>query len=282
MSEKMLAGCGCNAGAEDSADQCCIHTNKIYDSCREKDCLEDLKVFFCKCDQQTIENAMSIKARKAEIIWVSTDVEEVPFNRGFFTVDLKYFFRITFDVYTGVNVPAQIDGLATFSKRVILFGSEGKTKSFSSQFKDEAQDPQFKPSTNAPIAVVDVVQPIVLASRLVDICDLKCSSEMDCDLCSVPCGIANAFRDSLTDCEGNKRVFVSLGIFTIVRLEREVQLLLDNCDFCLPDNECIEATAENPCELFDRIRFPLDEFFPPKKQEFENTDFFNHHECCCD
>ncbi len=36
----------------------------------------------------------------------------------------------------------------------------------------------------------------------------------------------------------------------------------------VPNKECIASTEENPCELFDAIEFPVDEFFPPQKFDF--------------
>ena len=30
----------------------------------------------------------------------------------------------------------------------------------------------------------------------------------------------------------------------------------------------VSATDDNPCDLFDRIDFPVDEFFPPERCEF--------------
>lgn len=35
------------------------------------------------------------------------------------------------------------------------------------------------------------------------------------------------------------------------------------------------ATDDNPCDLFERISFPVDEFFPPERSAFvdcDNTD----------
>ena len=85
----------------------------------------------------------------------STDVEPVPFNRGFYSIDLKYFFRITLSVYTGVGRPTEVEGLATFDKKVILFGSEGNAKIFKSKYKEDAFDPQLWRKTNMPSAVVE-------------------------------------------------------------------------------------------------------------------------------
>ena len=96
-----------------------------------------------------------------------TDVEPVPFNRGFYSVDLKYFFRVKLAVFTGVGRPTEVEGLATFDKKVILFGSEGNAKVFESKFKEDAFDPQLWRKTNMPHAIVEVVDPITLGAKLV-------------------------------------------------------------------------------------------------------------------
>jgi hypothetical protein len=49
-------------------------------------------------------------------------------------------------------------------------------------------------------------------------------------------------------------------------------LLIPAYDFCVPQKECIGATDDNPCDLFDRISFPVDEFFPPERSEFEDDN----------
>ena len=48
----------------------CIHTKKIFDSCRDKDCVEDLRFYPTQCSQSVIDRAMSIKAGKAELLHV--------------------------------------------------------------------------------------------------------------------------------------------------------------------------------------------------------------------
>jgi hypothetical protein len=35
----------------------------------------------------------------------------------------------------------------------------------------------------------------------------------------------------------------------------------------MPDKECIGSNEEDPCTLFARIHFPVDEFFPPDTLE---------------
>ena len=61
-----------------------------------------------------------------------------------------------------------------------------------------------------------------------------------------------------------RRVNVTLGMFTVVQLVRNVQMLMPVYDFCVPNKECVSST-DDPCEVFNRIQFPIDEFFPPRE-----------------
>jgi hypothetical protein len=47
------------------------------------------------------------------------------------------------------------------------------------------------------------------------------------------------------------------------QLIRNVQMLMPVYDFCMPSKEC-PPTSESPCDLFKKMNFPVDEFFPPK------------------
>lgn len=120
-----------------SDDRCireavCIHTKKNFDSCKDKDCIEDLRVYPTCGSQEVLDRALSVKAGTAELLYAYIDVEPVGFNRGFYTVDVRYFYRITADAFIGAARPIEVCGLAVFDKRAILFGSEGGAKSFSS------------------------------------------------------------------------------------------------------------------------------------------------------
>ena len=43
----------------------CIHTRKIFDSCRDKDCVEDLRVYPTACSQAKLDCALSVRPRSA-------------------------------------------------------------------------------------------------------------------------------------------------------------------------------------------------------------------------
>lgn len=238
----------------------CIHTRKVYDSCREKECLRDLRVYLTSASQAILENAVNVKAREAELLWANIDVEPITYNRGFYTVDVRYYYRIACDASCGVGRPKTLYGLAVYDKRTVLFGSEGSARIFSSDCVWNAQDMQNPERTNLPVAVVEVVDPVILGCRLQDTCVSPCCSV------DVPVDICGCFEDDLIISNEGKQLFVTLGQFSIIKLERDIQLLMPAYDFCMPDKECA-GSPEDPCALFQNFRFPVDEFFPPREGE---------------
>ena len=256
----------------------CIHTKKIYDSCRDKDCIEDLRFYPTMGSQGVIDRAISVKPGKAELLYSYIDVEPVGFNRGFYTVDVRYFYRITADAFVGASRPVEICGLAVFDKRVILFGSEGSAKVFSSEVVFNGLDEQNMKKSSLPTAVVEAVDPILLGIKLVDVCDCH---PCECDLCEIPPSVNTCFGGDL--CFGGecaKRIYVTLGQFSIIRLERDTQLLVPVYDYCLPQKECVCGGEEDPCEIFRAVRFPVDEFFPPNSVE-SSHNYKETRSCCC-
>ncbi|MDP4152286.1 MAG: hypothetical protein Q8865_02435 [Bacillota bacterium] len=271
MSEKVVPGpLSCANGFKEAV---CINTTKVYDTCKDKDCLEDLRVYFDSRSQEIIDKAINVKVRKAEIIWVYIDVEEVPFNRGFYAIDVKYFFKVTLDAFCGVSRPMEVRGLSTFDKKVILFGSEGSAKTFTSSYRPDGLDPNPIRSSNQPKAIVEVVDPIALGVKLVEKCEKHCGCGVD--LCSVPDAILREFDGDLVDNDPEKMVYVTLGIFSIIKIVRDVQLLIPAYDFCIPEKECI-GNEDDPCRLFRSIKFPTEEFFPPASMEIEDEDRHRH------
>ena len=248
---------GCDASVREAV---CIHTEKIYDSCKDKDCLEDLRVYPTLTSRPIIESAMSIRARSADLIYAYPDVEAVSFKRGYYTIDIRYFYKIRGDAYTIANIIMPVCGLAVFSKRVILFGSEGNAKKFTSNTVLGKMDTASLSSTNLPTAVVEAVDPIVLDMKLVDVCP-PCTT--DCDVFEVPEFIRGVYCDDISFENNQRRWYVTLGQFSIVRLERDTQLLIPAYDYCMPDKECGGSDDGDPCSQFSRICFPVDEFFPP-------------------
>ena len=260
MPERVLPG-PVQHGTDCIKEAVCIHTRKIYDSCKDKDCVEDLRVYMSAASQPYIDNAVSIRARSAKLLYTTVDVEEVSFNRGYYTVDIRYFYRVKGEAYTLLNNGQEITGLAVFDKRVILFGSEGSAKVFTSEDNSSVGVAQLGGRGNLPVAVVEAVDPIVLGMKLVDACEMPCGC--DPNLTELPQTVLDAFGEELSGLGGNRRVYITLGQFSIIRLERDSQLLIPAYDYCMPEKECCGPEDGEPCELFRRIRFPVSEFFPP-------------------
>jgi len=257
----------------------CVQVEKVYDHCREKDCVEDAVVDFVEDVQNLIDRAVKVRARDAEVVKVFADLEDVPFKRGYFTVNVRYKIKVRVeftyrDQFGNMCVSDTKVGFVWFSKTVILFGSEGQVKIFSSvdptnyHGSDEDGCNATIQQDNAPNIKIEVAEPLVLNTKIKRV---HCSpvkpfgSDFDDD---------DDDDDDRDNIVGGRRFFpprrvvVTLGLFSIIKLTRLVQLLIPAFDFCIPTRECIASTDENPCDLFETIEFPFDQFFPPQIFDF--------------
>ncbi len=252
----------------DFKEACCIDAGRVFDSCCDRDCLEDLRCFFTEEGQKCIEKAVSVKMRSAQVLNVHINVEPVNFNRGFFACDLTFLFLIDFDVYTSSHgCPTHVKGIATHNKRVILYGSDGNVRIFSNTTNDgDGCTKTSKRTTNMPKCVVQSVDPIPLSCRIGEVRDCCESVGM------VPHYVNDILGGCITESAscGTPTVYVTLGLFTIVQLIRQVQMLIPVYDFCIPEKQC-DDTTDQPCDVFRRIKFPTDDFFPRSNEKCDNS-----------
>ncbi|MCC8192711.1 MAG: hypothetical protein LIO41_06720 [Ruminococcus sp.] len=242
----------------------CIEVMRVFDSCSDKDCLEDLEVLFTSAeDIETIESASFIKCKCVSVVNTVFGIEPVPFNRGFYSVDITYTFSVEIEAFEGSACASQtVTGTTSFSKKVILFGSDGNTRRFSS---DEIQNGvNFGCGySSIPKASVTVVDPILLDCRLVTrFKNPSCCSEGDCSCCQSADGIIPTSQGC------SKAVYVTIGLFSIIQLSRFVTIMVPAADYCIPSKEC-STNTDSPCELFEKIKFPTNEFFPRSLEESE-------------
>ena len=254
----------------------CIDTKRIFDSCVSKDCCEDLRVTFYGGSQDIIDRADSIKTRDCDIVAVSIDVEDVPFNRGYYNVDINFYFRLRFDVYGAPFAnPQTVIGFTNFEKKCILFGSEGDVKVFKSTLNrcsnqlDRPEAPQY----SNPTAKVQAVDPVVLDTDVIDI--HHCRRPL---YTAFPESVRGLVDDINFRPNPRKAVLVTLGLFSIVQMERDSQLLMPAYDYCIPEREC-DCTTQDPCSNFQNIDFPVDDFFPPEKDDIQPVPI-NNSPCC--
>lgn len=266
----------------DIKEAVCVDCKRVYDSCADKDCISDLPVAFTNIGQAIIDTASTVKCRNCDVINCFVDVEEVPFNRGFYSVDITYFFKLLFDAYTSpLTPPTSVEGLATFSKKAILYGSDGKVKVFSSEFATEEFDEQFLVSNTNPIAKVQCVDPICMDVKKCQPTRRGCCQGQT--IPGIPATVAAQFQgDFVIPDNINQSIIVTLGLFSIVQLERDVQILIPTYEFAVPCKEC-SCDTDDPCDVFKKIKFPVDEFFPPnigQKKRAEIPNCIDEMDCC--
>ncbi len=259
MSECSQGSVRCNPG--DLQEALSIHTRKITDSCRDKDCIEDLRVYLTQGSQAILDTAAGAKVRCAELLYTYIDVEPVAFDRNHYCIDVTFFYRVLADAVIGNTRPAALYGLAVFTKRAVLCGEDSRAHIFTSDTRLNMPDGLSRYHANRPTAVVEVLDPMILGSKVRDICECPCSEGPGLQ---VPEYIAQMFDDPLVLSGERRRLFVTLGQFSIIRLERDAQLVVPVLDYSIPTKECCDSPgcAEDPCEMFSRIPFPAAQFAP--------------------
>ena len=73
MSESCQAALRCSA--DDLRQAMSIHTKKITDACRDKDCIEDLRVYLTTASQNLLDCAAGARVRCADLLYAYVDVE---------------------------------------------------------------------------------------------------------------------------------------------------------------------------------------------------------------
>ena len=243
-----------------------IETNRILDSCRARDCFEDVKVILTDFGNEIIERTTNVRAKHACIAWTNIIIEPVKFNRGFYAVNIKFYIKICFEACVGNGRSQEFEGIVVVEKKVILYGSESNVSVFKSSpdTSDYCAVPELCcAGKNVPMAVVEVVDPIILSTKVREHDDCcKCCCCCRCD--DIPCGVASTVSGTLCDADDAERYLtVSLGIFSVVRIVRPAQYLIQATEYCVPDKECISAEEDDPCCVFRQMAFPTQEFCPP-------------------
>ncbi len=247
----------------------CIDVNKIYDSAKDKECIEDLKVYLDNEGQEIVDNATNIRCTGAEIIWAQISVHDIAFNRGYYSVDIRYYFRICFEAC--VNGRArEFCGIAVYDKQTIMFGSEGNVSIFTSDAVNGGvcgmlpEESVTSLVSNMPKVVLEAATPICLAVKAVEKtynygCNCCCCEQIPENICNT-CGCRPVSDDTGTKC-----LYVTLGLFTLIRMERPVSILLDCAEYCVPERESavLSDSTTDPCTLFKSMKFPTCDFFPP-------------------
>ena len=256
----------------------CIDTNRILDSCRDRDCFEDVKVLLTRFGNDVLEHTTNIRAKSAQIAWAQISIDPIKFTRGFYSVNIKFFVKICLEACLYGGKSQEFEGIAVLDKKVILYGGESNVSVFKSTggCSDfcSVPDPCYS-AKNVPTAIVETVDPIILNAKVREPEDNCCC--LCCCCGDIPESIGHSFEDQLSDSDG-RYLTVSLGMFSIVRIVRPAQYLINATEYCVPDKVCISSEDDDPCAVFRSMAFPTAEFCPP---DFIPPHPEKHGKCGC-
>ena len=256
-----------------SRETICIDTYRVLDSCRDRDCYDDVRVYLTEAGQAAAENG-TLRATAAEILWSYITVDPVMFTCGFFRVTVKSYVLLTLEACIGTpRVRQEYNGLALLEKDVVLYGGTGNTTSFRS-------DPEAGPcdtfvgaqGSNLPIAVMESVPPFVMSLDLrSEPCECTCTCGDSEGGNTRSCSNAILRNEDLPDFirerlinpiveEPDCFLVATIGMFSVIRIQRPTQILVQASDYSVPDKECRTPGKNNPCRSFRDIPFPIEEF----------------------
>lgn len=238
---------------EQCADTVPIKVNRVFDSCSDRDCFSNVQIVLDGC--KLPEKITLVKSRCVHVSNICMSIEPVPFNRGFYSIDLTYTFRVELMAYErSCGSPVLLTGTAYASKNVILYGGESNTKTFFSNGKQLGDTDACCETINLPTAAVQVVEPIALETHIGSACEPNSGETI-------------------------RTVIMTLGLFSVVELFRPVTILVPTYEYTIPTKEC-HADTESPCAVFDKIRFPTEEFTPSSLGTVPNCPK-EEKGCCC-
>ena len=109
-----------------------------------------------------------------------------------------------------------------------------------------------------------MVDPVILGTKIVE----KASECNCCCCCCCESDLPEAVLHSLEtplifddgEYNGKKILTVSIGIFSVVRIVRPAQYLIQASEYCIPEKECRPVEEDDPCKVFRSMPFPVGEF----------------------
>ena len=261
-----VLGTSTNTGTNDKST--CIDVNKIYDSAKDKECIEDLRVYLGPEAQEIIDNASNLRSKCAEVLWASINVSDVAFNKGYYSVSIRYYFRLCFEACV-MGRAREFCGIAVFDKQSIMFGGDGNVSVFTSDTinSDVCANLPAEAFTNnvanTPKVQLEVASPIVLSVKLAD--RNYCCGTCCCPIDQIPESLCQCCGCTPMPGElGAKCLYVTLGLFSLIKIERPVSLLINSAEYCIPNRESsvLSDTTSDPCEIFRNMAFPTCDFYP--------------------
>ncbi len=239
-----------------------IETSHVLDSCRDRDCFEDVSVYLTDFGQEIIEHTGNVRVKCAEISNACITVTPVQFNRGFYSVNIRFFVTIRFEACLNGR-SQEFDGVTAIEKKVILYGGDCGVSTFTSKANSSDACCDSVPGQREgtlPVASVEAASPVLLDARIAEV--KECNSCCTCCCCvdEIPESAYRNIGAPLSRGRSERVLLVSLGVFSVVRITRPAQYLISATEYSVPDKECSCGEDKDPCCLFRTMEFPTEEF----------------------
>lgn len=106
---------------------------------------------------------------------------------------------------------------------------------------------------------MEVVDPIVLDVRVVE---EEKACRCCCCCCDIPEAVTGCLNGGFSGYEPHRFLSVSLGVFSVIRIVRPAEYLVQATEYSVPDKECVAPQEDDPCGMFRTMAFPTHEFSP--------------------
>lgn len=285
---------GLSAENKTCTDECII-AQKIFDQCRIQKCLTPCILgparasrtgTFCGellCEGDIIIppcNAASVSLTKFKIKKIEiTKKKKSPLKTGCWDIDIRYVFHyhLVFYKADGTEI-CTIPAFSSYSAKVTLFGSTETDVTVVTDLYCCAENLLEGPFVNVEGKALGLKAELKFPN---DNCNNGCSCTCNCNCgfpCPPPCPPMCSGSDSKTPaCPPPPpmmnvpiAVDVTIGLFSVVKLFRTVNMLVTSKGRCIPKEATTPNTDIDPCDFFNRLAFPMDLFAPP----------FTHESCC--
>ncbi len=261
------------------AGETCIIAQKIFDQCRIQKCLSPDILGPARaargngnsCNDMLCEgdiivppcNAADVSIRDLELERIEILRKKPnPLQEGCWDLELKYVFEYTLEFRRADGCfIGSIPATNSYNLRVTLFGStEADVTTVTDQFDCCGN------SNGGPFAVAEG-KAIALAAELrFPSCNPCSCNPCSCDPCHQHHHSCECNTISLSNGDAAMgapvAVNVTIGLFTIVKLFRTVNMVVNSLGRCMPETCTSISTSGDPCGNFENIRFPLDMFSP--------------------
>ncbi len=276
-------------GVSTGRSEDCIIAYKIYDQCRVQECLTGEMIGPARAAEASNccglplregdkivppPNAAAVSIRDLELSQIQI-LSKTPnaVRCGYWDVEVKYVFRygLLFRSATGQRICC-MEATSAYTLKLTLFGSTSTNVVVSN---DMFNGIDLCPGTGPFVSVEGKAVALAATLRYPKTCNNNCGCGCGCG-----CGCcANDCKDSDCGCCYDEdalsaqpsSVCVTIGLYSIVKIFHQVNLMVPNNGICIP-GECAGTSADGcPCDSFYELDFPMELFAPPAKCEKSNT-----------